>query len=373
MPSSYSPKVGDTLDALDTPSMIVDLDLMESNLSKLTSHLLPTGVAIRPHLKTSKSAIIAQKMVAAGAKGGCVAKLSEAEVMCRLGFTDVLITCVIIGAAKVKRLVELVMQYPDVRIVVDCEEGAQAIEKTLAESGLGGRSVMTLIDLDVGLHRTGVRPGEAARKLANHVKGCPHLRLIGVQGYEGHLQHIHSLDERKTKCLESMKILVETADALRRDGHDISVVTTGGTGTAEFCATVPGVTEVQPGSFLFMDSDYRNAIGAASYKQSLTILSTVISKQGQSVVTIDAGLKSLTTDSGLAECKTQGYTYGVLGDEHGSLEWKEGEAKELKIGDRVEMVPSHIDPTVNLHDVYYAHRNGIIEEIWPVDSRGCVQ
>jgi D-serine deaminase-like pyridoxal phosphate-dependent protein len=123
-----------------------------------------------------------------------------------------------------------------------------------------------------------------------------------------------------------------------------------------------------------MDTDYRNAVGEGKFAQSLTILATVISKQGPNIITIDAGLKSLTTDSGFAECKTPGYTYGVLGDEHGSLMWEEGaEGKELKVGDRVEMIPSHIDPTVNLHDVYYAHRNSIIEEIWPVDSRGCVQ
>jgi D-serine deaminase-like pyridoxal phosphate-dependent protein len=133
---------------------------------------------------------------------------------------------------------------------------------------------------------------------------------------------------------------------------------------------VPGVTEVQPGSFLFMDTDYRNAVGSF-YANSLTILATVLSKQGAKSVTIDAGLKSLTTDSGLAECKTPGYTYGVLGDEHGSLSWSDG--PDLKIGDHVEMVPSHIDPTINLHDFYYAHRKGVIEEIWPVDARGKVQ
>ncbi|CAE7025798.1 hypothetical protein P3342_005656 [Pyrenophora teres f. teres] len=373
MPPPYSPKIGDPITTLDTPSMLVSLPLLESNLSTLTTLLLPTGVLIRPHLKTCKSAILAQKMVAAGCTGGCVAKLSEAEVMCRLGFTDVLITCVIVGKAKVGRLVALVRKFKGVRIVVDCVEGAGAIEEALAAEGFEGQ-VLTLVDLDVGLHRTGVQAGEPARKLASYIRDrCPHLKLIGVQGYEGHLQHLHSLEERKSRCLESMRVLVDTAEALRRDDHDIQVVTTGGTGTAEFCAEVPGVTEVQPGSFLFMDSDYRNAIGGARYKQSLTIFSTVISKQGDSIVTIDAGLKSLTTDSGLAECKTPGYTYGVLGDEHGSLEWKEGEAEELKVGDRVEMVPSHIDPTVNLHDIYYAHRNGVIEEIWPVDSRGCVQ
>ena len=167
-----------------------------------------------------------------------------------------------------------------------------------------------------------------------------------------------------------MKTLTETAGALRKEGHNIQVITTGGTGTAEFCVTVPGVTEVQPGSFLFMDTDYRNAIGT-QFSNSLTILSTIISKQGPKAVTFDAGLKSLTTDSGLAECKTVGYVHANLGDEHGSLSWTD--APDLNVGDRIEMVPSHIDPTINLHDVYYAHRNGVIEEIWPVDTRGKVQ
>jgi len=315
--------------------------------------------------------VLAQKLVAAGAKGGCVAKLSEAEVLCAKGFTDLLITCEIVGRTKVQRLVQLFREYRDVRIVVDSVEGARAVDQALAASGIQDR-IMTLIDLDVGLHRTGVQPGEAARELARVVAGLKHLRLIGVQGYEGHLQHVHGLEERKKMCLESMAVLTQTAEALRRDGHQIDVVTTGGTGTAEFCITVPGITEVQPGSFIFMDTDYRNAVGT-QYSNSLTILSTVISKQGPRCITIDAGLKSLTTDSGLAECKTLGYTYGVLGDEHGSLAWEEGEGKDLKIGDRVEMIPSHIDPTINLHDVYYAHRNGVIEEIWPVDTRGKVQ
>jgi D-serine deaminase-like pyridoxal phosphate-dependent protein len=249
-------------------------------------------------------------------------------------------------------------------------EGAKAINEAIGKSGID-EAIMTLIDLDVGLHRTGVQPGEPALDLARFITNeCKWLRLIGVQGYEGHLQHVHGYEARKKQCLESMAILTSTVDALRKDGHQIEVVTTGGTGTAEFCASCPGITEVQPGSFLFMDTDYRNAVGT-NYANSLTILSTVISKQGSKAITIDAGLKSLTTDSGFAECKTLGYTYGVLGDEHGSLSWTDGE--DLKIGDRVEMVPSHIDPTINLHEVYYAYRNGVVEEIWPVDARGRVQ
>lgn len=370
----YAPKVGDPIASLDTPSMIVDLDLMDANINKLFSQLLPTGINIRPHLKTTKSAVLARRLNEAGAKGGCVAKLSEAEAICARGFDDLLITCVIVGPQKVDRLVELFRRHRGLRIVVDDAGAAGAIDDALARAGFdAGRDdgrIATLVDLDVGLHRTGVRPGEPARALARHVAGLKHLRLVGVQGYEGHLQHVHGLEERRKLCLESMAVLTSTAEDLRREGHDIRVVTGGGTGTAEFCVTVPGVTEVQPGSFLFMDTDYRNAVGTF-YSNSLTILSTVLSRQGEKMVTIDAGLKSLTTDSGLAEAKEPGYEYGVLGDEHGSLAWTDAPA--LKVGDRVEMIPSHIDPTINLHDVYYAHRKGVIQEIWAVDARGKVQ
>lgn len=359
--------------------MIVDLDLMEANIKKLMDRLLPTGVNIRPHLKTTKSAVLAKKLVAAGAKGGCVAKLSEAEVIAAAGFDDLLITCEVIGPVKVRRLVELLKKHPKIRIVVDSAVGATAINDALAKDGSFAESepISVLIDLDVGLHRAGVSPGETALALAKHVATLKQLKLIGVQGYEGHLQHLHDFADRKAQCLESMKTLTETAEALRAAGHDIQVVTTGGTGTAEFCVTVPGVTEVQPGSFIFMDTDYRNAVGNF-YSNSLTILSTVLSDQGKRdgvrYVTTDAGLKSLTTDSGLAECKDSRYEYGVLGDEHGSLSWKDdGNTPALAVGDRMEMIPSHIDPTINLFDFYYAHRNGVIEDVWRVDSRGKVQ
>jgi len=367
----YSPKVGDGLDSLDTPSMVVDLDLMEANIKKLMDTLLPTGLNIRPHLKTTKSAILARKLNAAGAKGGCVAKLSEAEAITGAGFADLLITCEIIGPHKVRRLVELFRKHRGLRIVVDSMVGTSAINDALAAASDIEDPISVLIDVDVGLHRTGVKPDQAV-PLARHVSTLKHLRLIGVQGYEGHLQHLHDREDRKQQCLASMKTLTETASALRAEGYNIEVVTTGGTGTAEFCASVPGVTELQPGSFIFMDTDYRNAVGTF-YSNSLTVLSTVVSKQGERQVTIDAGLKSLTTDSGLAECKDRRYAHTNLGDEHGCLTWEDDGTPALRVGDRVEMVPSHIDPTINLHEVYYAYRKGVIEEIWPVDSRGKVQ
>ena len=366
----YNPRVGDRLESLDTPSMIVDMNLMENNIRRLFNRLGPSGINVRPHLKTTKSAILASKLVANGARGCCVAKVSEAETLAATGFHDIFITSEVIGKIKVKRLVELFNKCRKIRIVVDNEDGATAINNAISQSGIPDQ-ISVLIDIDVGQHRTGVPPGQPALALAKHITSLRHLRLIGVQGYEGHLQHLHDDAERKKLCVEAMKMLTETARLLRAEGFDIQVVTTGGTGTAEFCSLVYGITEVQPGSFIFMDTDYRNAIGPV-YDNSLTLLSTVVSKQGDHQVTIDAGLKSLTTDSGLAECKDSRYRHQNLGDEHGSLTWDDG-TPPLSVGDRVEMIPSHIDPTVNLHNFYYGYRDGVIEAIWPVDMRGNVQ
>jgi D-serine deaminase-like pyridoxal phosphate-dependent protein len=365
----YSPQIGDSIDSLDTPSMIVDLDIMEKNIAKLMARLVPK-VKVRPHLKTTKSPILAKKLIDAGATGGCVAKLSEAIVMAEGGVDDIMITCEIVGPVKVGRLVDLFSKHRSIRIVVDSVEGATAINEALSRAGFE-EPIQTLIDVNVGQHRTGVMAGDAALELAQKIRPLAHLRLIGVHGYEGHLQHVHSREEREESCRKAMTALVATANTLRDNGFDIQVVTTGGTGTAEVCASMPGVTEVQPGSFIFMDSDYRNAIGDF-YSHSLSILATVISKPEAKRAVIDAGLKTLTTDSGYAEPKDlPGYKYVDNGDEHGSITWESGPG--LAIGDRIEMIPSHIDPTINLHDTYYAHRNGKIEEIWPVATRGKVQ
>ena len=371
--------IGTSITTLNTPSMLVSLPLMEANITALFSTLLPTGVTIRPHLKTTKSSVLAKRLVAAGATGGCVAKLSEAETLCSLGFTDLLITSPIIGQVKISRLLPLLLAYPSpgMRIVVDCFEGAQAINSTL-EAASSDLKVLTLIDINIGQNRTGVVPG-AALELATAIReSLPRLEVIGIQGYEGHLQHLADREARRRECLAAMTRLVGVADTLRKEGFNIEVVTTGGTGTAEFCASVKGITEVQPGSFIFMDTDYRNALfpgipaGEEKYKNALTITATVISKQGERMVTIDAGLKSLTTDSGLAKCTDARYVYGVMGDEHGSLSWEEG-TPGLRVGERVKLIPSHIDPTVNLHGWYYAERFGRVEEVWEVDCRGMVQ
>lgn len=368
----YSPRLGDKLDTLDTPAMIVDLAAMENNIAQLMQRFQAMQVAVRPHLKTVKSPELARILLAAGAVGGCVAKVSEAEVMLQGGIEDLLITTEIVGAPKLARLVALVKEHPRLKVVVDSRVGAQALDQVLRAAGL---EIDVLLDLNVGQNRTGVQPGEEALILARFIATLPGLHLVGVQGYEGHLQHVHNKEERRQRCWQAMQALTATAAQLRAEGFPIAIVTTGGTGTAEICASFGGITEVQPGSFVFMDVDYRNAIGPI-YANALTILSTVISRTSTRAV-VDAGLKSLSTDSGMPEVKgISGVMYQPGGDEHGILTWDgSGQAipEQLEIGARIEILPSHIDTTINLHDTYYAHRNGVLEAIWPVATRGKVQ
>jgi len=356
-----------SIDQLDTPSLVVDLDAFERNVRAGMERL--SAVRIRPHLKTAKSPAVAHVLLAAGAAGICVAKISEAEVMLAAGIDDLLITTELAGPTKAARLAELMRRWPDARIavVVDSWEGASALDAVVP------RPVDTLIDVNVGHNRCGVLPADA-RPLADRLRALARIRIVGLQGYEGNLQHVRDPLERQALCDSSMERLAAAAEDLNAGGHAVVVVSTGGTGTAEFCALHDVVTEVQPGSFIFMDVDYEQTRGVP-YAPALTALATVISRPASDRVVIDAGLKTLSNDSGPARlADLPGWAYNHAGDEHGILtaDGLDG-AGELRIGDRVALVPSHIDTTINLHDVIYAYRNGTLEATWAITARGKVQ
>ena len=224
----YHPKIGDPLSTLDTPSLLIDLDLMESNIALMQERLRDSKVHIRPHLKTAKCPELARILLKAGAIGGCVSKVSEAEVMAQAGIEDLLITSEIVGSPKVARLVQLVEQHPQIKVVVDSLTGATALNQAMQ-----GIQLDVLIEIDVGQHRCGVQPGEEALQLAQQLADLPFLRLRGIQGYEGHLQHIADAAEREKNCRQSMQRLTSTVESLRRAGFPIDIVTTGGTGTAQ--------------------------------------------------------------------------------------------------------------------------------------------
>lgn len=396
-----------TLQELDTPALLVDLDLVEANIADFFGLLNPARIAVRPHLKTVKSPRFAQLLLQAGAVGGCVAKLGEAEVMAAGGIKNLLLTTELIGEPKLQRLIKLLTGYPDLqlRLVVDSLAGAIALNQALEQVNLGLQvesngatpqntrlQVEILLDINVGQNRTGVEAGQPALELAAGLKALENLRLVGVQGYEGHLQHIANPAEKTERCRAALASLTATADLLRHAGHNIEVVTTGGTGTALICAAYPGITEVQPGSFIFMDTAYRDALGlktenlqseqpALKLANALTVVTTVISRPAPNRAVVDAGLKALSTDSGFAEPKgilsTDGssvypYRYRPGGDEHGIIEWDNSASilPELQVGDRLELIPSHIDTTVNLHDYYYLHRQGEVIDVWEIAARG---
>jgi D-serine deaminase-like pyridoxal phosphate-dependent protein len=355
------------IEQLDTPSLIVDLDVFESNVRLGMERL--SGVHVRPHLKTAKSPEVARLLLGAGAVGICVAKLSEAEVMVEAGIADVLITTELAGPIKARRFARLIDRWPDahVAVVVDSWAGASALAAELP------RAVDTLIDVNVAQDRCGVAP-EDALALADRISALEPLRLVGLQGYEGNLQHVRDAGERRRLCDAAMTRLAAAVADLRAAGHTVDVVTTGGTGTAEFCACHKSVTEVQPGSFIFMDADYLDT-GGVPYRPALAAIATVISHPTVDRAVVDAGLKTLSDDSGPARVvDAPGWCYQHAGDEHGTLTPTGGaDRRALPVGDRVTLQPSHIDTTVNLHEVMYAHRGGQIEATWAVSARGKVQ
>jgi D-serine deaminase-like pyridoxal phosphate-dependent protein len=356
-----------SIDQLDTPCLVVDLDVFEANVRLCMERL--AAVHVRPHLKTAKSPQVARLLLEAGAVGICVAKLSEAEVMLAGGIDDVLITTEIVGRTKAERLADLMRRWSEaqVSVVVDSWKGASALDAALP------RAVDTLIDVNVAQDRCGVIPTDALA-LADRLRGLERIRLVGLQGYEGNLQHVRDPEERRSLCGEAMERLTGAVKDLRASGHTVDVVTTGGTGTAEFCAAHDVVTEVQPGSFMFMDVDYRET-GGVPYAPALTALATVVSRPAGDRVVIDAGLKTLSDDSGPARLvDPSDWSYQHAGDEHGILTADPAEpGPALDVGDRVTLMPSHIDTTVNLHDVIYTHRRRELREPWAISARGKVQ
>ncbi len=365
-----TPAPGTPITELDTPALVVDLDAVDANINACFGALSGTTVRLRPHLKTGKSPIIAHRLLRAGAIGICVAKLGEAEVMAGAGLEDILITTELVGVRKLERLVALLRDHERVKIVLDSLEAATEISKALSGTGL---TVDALIDVNVGQNRCGVMPQNAV-ELALGIRSLPGIRIVGVQGYEGHLQHGRDLEARRASCDAAMVKLISVATDLERAGLNIGIVSTGGTGTFAFCAQHDRVTEVQPGSFTFMDTDYLDTPGLA-FRSALCVHATVISRAPGRAI-LDAGFKSLSTDSGFARpANIHGWSYSPAGDEHGLLEANPDapEVSALKIGDRVALIPSHIDTTVNLHDAYFAHRGGVLESVWPISARGRVQ
>ncbi|QDU93429.1 DSD1 family PLP-dependent enzyme [Lignipirellula cremea] len=359
------PPLGSPLESLDTPALCIDLDAMEANIATVSQYCAAHQTAWRPHAKCHKSTDIGQKLVAAGAIGLTVAKLGEAEVMADAGITDLLIANLIVGPQKLARLVEL-RRRADPIVCVDHIDQAEPLSAAMAAAGL---TVRVLIEVDIGMDRVGVAPNRTAVELATRVAALPGIALAGVMGYEGHLLTIPDLAEKRERIGRALSLLVDLQATLQQQGLPCGIVSCGGTGSYRVAAACPGVTEIQAGGAIFMDEFYRDACGVEGLQQSLFLIATVVGRPTPGRAIIDAGRKSLTMDLKPAVVRDRpGVRLDRLSAEHGILEVDPG--VELRIGERVEIVPGYGDWTSFMHNQFYAVRQGRLEAIWPLQARG---
>lgn len=359
---------------LDTPVLLVDEAALDRNIARLKDMTEAAGIGYRPHTKTHKSPVIAEKQIVAGAIGICCAKLGEAEVMAANGIDNILITTAVVGESKISRLMQARAQ-SHISVVADNEDNI-AMLGSIAQ--LSGMKLDVLIEVDIGQGRCGVPPGPEAARLARLVANHGWLNFAGLQGYQGKIQMTVDADERRGATETGLDKLAATIGEAEKKGLNVVIRTGGGTGTSPFDLDRRLLTEIQTGSYVFMDSRYAGIgwpdANAPPFANSLHIWTGVVSKPAPDRVIIDAGLKAASNDHGpplVADIYGCVFEYG--GDEHGILRMDDGGEVPLEVGDKLRLIPSHCDTTVNLYDQYMVIDGDEVIDVWTIDARGRVQ
>jgi D-serine deaminase-like pyridoxal phosphate-dependent protein len=352
-----------TVRDIQTPALVLDLATLERNIARMASFFAEGPCRLRPHFKAHKTPAIAKRQLAAGSCTGLTcATVGEAEIAAAL-CDDVLIANEIVTAAKCARVAALARSVR-VTTAVDSLAGLAALSRAARSAG---SRVGVLVDLNVGQGRCGVEPGEAALVLAHQAARSEGITLRGVMGYEGHLQPVRDRAERESRTRAAMSGLVRMADSLRSSGLPCEVVSAGGTGTYDISGRIDGITEIQAGSYALMDTDYAG-VGVA-FEPACWVLGAVVSRPTRDRCVADCGHKSITKDHGFPLVRgIEGATVTSLNDEHATI----GIPPEstVQVGDLVELLPSHIDPTINLHDVFYVVVGERVIDVWPIAGRG---
>ncbi len=348
---------------LDTPQALIDLDTVDRNVSAMRALGRERGVDVRVHFKSLKCGGLAKYLMSAGFDTFLCAKLNEAEVLVGAGVKDVLVANQIVGPIKARRLAALAAR----ATVSVCVDDAENVDELAAAAAEVGSTIGVLVEVDVGQRRCGVDPVEPAVALARHIlKHAPALRFLGLQGYAGHIQMLPDLAERTAQCRAGLQLLVDTRRALEAAGIPVAVVTGAGTGTADAAAGFPGLTEIQPGSFVLMDAAYHAA--CPTYGCALSILTTVVSRRDERYV-LDAGSKAISKDFGTPVIK--GYPTDrviAVNEEHTIV--APGAGAVVQVGDRREVLPAHCCATMNLHRSCVAVCGGKVEAVWPIEASG---
>lgn len=358
---------------LNTPVLVVELDALTRNIARMAEFAAANGLKLRPHAKTHKSPEIARRQIAAGAVGACCAKLGEAEALADGGVTRGLhITSPVVSAPAIARLAALNARTEDLMCVVDNPDNVRA----LGEATRGGKPLTVIIDVDPGIRRTGVPSPQAAVALLEAIRQQPSLRYGGVQFYCGREQHIEAFEERKAAMQERAELLRAVIAALTAAGAAPQIVTGGGTGTHRIDAEQGLFTELQVGSYVFMDSQYLACDltgdgAAAPFETALMVDTRVVSANAPGMVTLDGGFKAFSTDADppvVLAGAPAGAKYFFMGDEHGALAVPQGEPPAL--AEIVTLAAPHCDPTVNLYDTYHVVQGDTLRALWPIAARG---
>jgi 3-hydroxy-D-aspartate aldolase len=364
-------EIGWPIAEIETPALVIDLDALERNIAKMAEFSRSAGVRLRPHAKTHKSVEIARRQIAQGAVGQCAQTVGEAEVLVRGGIADVLLSNQVVGQRKLRRLAALARQ-ARITLCFDAPDQVDAAAMVAREYGV---EIGALVEIEVGMERCGITPGRDAAVLARHISQSPGLNFRGLQAYHGRAQHLPTYQERAQAIAYAVAAVRETREALTAAGLTCEIVSGAGTGTFAIEASSGAYTELQAGSYVFMDSEYariRDESGELyrEFEHSLFVLASVISTPSVNRAIVDAGLKSVSGERGPPWVHDRpGLQCSSLSDEHGKLTMAPG-VRPPGLGEKIWLIPGHCDPTVNLHDWYVGVRDGRVEALWPIGARG---
>ena len=365
---SYEPRPGIDIDQIDTPALLLDLDAFERNVRTMARFFADKPTSLRPHAKTHKCPRIALRQLEAGAIGITCAKVGEAEVLVQAGVPDILIANQVVGPIKVDRLTDLA-QRCKAMVAVDHAANVDELSRACHAKGV---SLRVLVEVDIGMQRCGVGSAQAALPLARQIADAPGLQFAVLMGYEGHLVMLPDPVEREARAREAIGLLQETKDLLESHGLPVQIVSGGGTGTYDMSGTCPPMTEIQAGSYVFMDATYRQI--RPEFDPALTVLSTVISRPTPGRIVTDTGKKAVSEEFGLPQViGIENLSLQALSEEHGKLTTTAPGNVSLQPGDRVRFLPSHCCTTTNLHDRLYVIQDDVLVDIWPIAARGRAQ
>ena len=360
--NAYKPAIGKKRREIVTPALILDLDVAKRNIKYMADYISKVPAELKPHIKVQKCSELAKMQIEAGAIGVCTATVWEAIVMSRAGIEDVYIANQIGGQAKIKALAEEA-KHSRLSLAVDNKQNADDLSSAAVAAG---SELGVLIEVDVGMGRGGVRSVDEAEDLAQHLSKLPNLRFLGIQGYEGHCMLEPNRELRVKKAKQAIDLLGEVIDRLAKAGFECKIVSGGGTGTYNITGADPRITELQAGSYVFMDNFHGNLV--PGFSRSLTVLSTVFIQHGNTII-MDAGRKSIGIDlAPPTMTEYPDYQARFFAEEHALFDVDE--KCKLKLGDTVELNPGYAPTTVNLYDAFHVVEDDVVVDIWPIIPRG---